>query len=111
VAVGPHCSPFGHGHGHGHVYGCLSNSGTDPSLVSGQIGFVLAGVIAKLRLAFAATAKAIREALRPRPRSIVGGLATDVLRSRAELAVENVLLGADRSCRCRRYSGAWRPSS
>jgi putative transposase len=61
-------------------------------LVFGQIGLVLAGVIAKLQTVFAGAAKVVREALRPRPCSIVGGLATDLLRSRAELAVENVLL-------------------
>jgi hypothetical protein len=35
-------------------------------LVLGQIGLVLAGVIAKLKTAFAAAAKATREALRAR---------------------------------------------
>ena len=62
------------------------------TLVSGQIGFVLAGVIAKLKTVLASAAKVMREALRPRPCSSVGGLASDMLRSRAELAVENVLL-------------------
>jgi hypothetical protein len=37
-------------------------------------------------------ARAIREALRPRACSIVGGLATDLLRTRAELVAENALL-------------------
>ncbi len=62
------------------------------TLVSGQIGFVLAGVIAKLKTVLASAAKVMREALRPRPCSIVSALATDLLRSRAELAAENVLL-------------------
>jgi len=53
---------------------------------------VPAGVLAKLQTVFAGVAKAIREALRPRPCSIVGGLATDMLRSRSELLTENVLL-------------------
>jgi putative transposase len=53
---------------------------------------VLAGVIAKLQTVFVSVAKAMREVLRPRPSSIVGGLATDLLRSRAELTVENILL-------------------
>jgi hypothetical protein len=63
-------------------------------LVSGQIGLVLvlAGAIAKLQTVFAIVAKVMREALRPRPCSVVGGLATDLLRSRAELTAENVLL-------------------
>jgi len=42
--------------------------------------------------AFAATAKAVYEALRPRPCSIVSGLASDLLRSHAELLTENVVL-------------------
>ena len=42
-------------------------------LVSAQIGFVLASVIAKLQTAFAGAARVMREALRPRPCSI-GGL-------------------------------------
>jgi transposase InsO family protein len=53
---------------------------------------VFAGVITKLKTVLASAAKAMREALRPRPCSIVSGLVTDLLRSRAELAVENVLL-------------------
>jgi putative transposase len=69
-----------------------SDKGLKLGLASGQIGLVLTGVIAKLQTVFAGAAKAIREALRPRPCSIVNGLATDLLRSRAELAVENVLL-------------------
>ncbi|HEY5374401.1 MAG TPA: hypothetical protein VIK01_12000, partial [Polyangiaceae bacterium] len=43
-----------------------------------------------MQRAFTATAKAVREALRPC--SIVGGLAADLLRSRGELVAENVLL-------------------
>jgi hypothetical protein len=61
-------------------------------LVSAQIGLVPAGVFAKLQTVFAGVAEAIREALRPRRCSIVGGLATDMLRSRSELLTENVLL-------------------
>jgi putative transposase len=61
-------------------------------LVLKQIGLVLAGVIAKLQTVFAGAAKTIREAPRTRPCSIVGGLAIDLLRSRAELTVENILL-------------------
>ncbi len=61
-------------------------------LVSAQIGFVLAGVIAKSRTVLVGVAKAIREALRPRPCSIVGGLTADLLRSHGELVAENVLL-------------------
>jgi hypothetical protein len=53
---------------------------------------VLASVIPKLQMAFAGAARVMREALRPRPCSIVGGLLTDLLRSRAELTVENILL-------------------
>ena len=61
--------------------------------VSGQIGLVLGRrAIRKLRTVFDEIAKAIREALRPRPCSIVGGLATDLLRTRAELVAENALL-------------------
>lgn len=37
-------------------------------------------------------AKAVREALRPRPCSVVAGLAADLLRSRSELVTENALL-------------------
>jgi hypothetical protein len=68
------------------------DKGLKLGLVSAQNGFVLAGVIAKLQTVFAGAAKGMREALRPRPGSIVGGLATDLRRSRAELTAENVLL-------------------
>jgi hypothetical protein len=62
-------------------------------LVSGQSGLVLAyRAIGKLRTVWDGIARAIREALRPRPCSIVGGLATDLLRTRAELVAENALL-------------------
>jgi putative transposase len=60
--------------------------------VSEQIGHVFSGVIAKLRSSFSNAAKAVREALRPRPHRVVTGLAADLLRTRAELAVENILL-------------------
>ena len=61
--------------------------------VSGQRGLVLAyRAIGKLRTVCDGIARAIREALRPRPCSIVGGLATDLLRTRAELVAENALL-------------------
>ena len=61
--------------------------------VSGQSGLVLAyRAIGKLRTVCDGIARAIREALRPRPCSIVGGLATDLLRTRAELVAENALL-------------------
>jgi len=73
------------------------DKGLKLGMVSEQIGLVLRRVAGKLRLAFAATAKAVCGALRPRPCSIVSGLAMDLLRSRAELAVENVLLRR-RSC-------------
>jgi putative transposase len=53
---------------------------------------VLRHVVGKLRRAFTATAKAVREALRPRSCSIVSGLAADLLRSHVELVAENVLL-------------------
>jgi hypothetical protein len=53
---------------------------------------VVGPVVGKLRRAFTATAKAVREALRPRPCSIIGGLAADLLRSHVELVAENVLL-------------------
>jgi len=61
-------------------------------VVSEQIGLVLGHIVGKLRRAFTATAKAVYEALRPRPCSIMGGLAADLLRSHAELVGENVLL-------------------
>jgi putative transposase len=62
-------------------------------LVSGQIGRVLRRrAIGRLRTLCERTAKAIREALRPRPCSIAVGLATDLLRTRAELVAENALL-------------------
>jgi len=70
----------------------VHDTGLKLTLVSGQIGFVLAGVVTKLKTVFASAAKVMREALRPRPCSIVSALATDLLRSRAELAAENVLL-------------------
>jgi len=56
-----------------------------PLGVSEQIGLVLRHVVGKLRRPFTATAKAVREALRPRPCSVIGGLAADLLRSPGEL--------------------------
>jgi len=61
-------------------------------VVPEQIGLVLGHVVGKLGWALRATTKAVYEALRPRPCSIVGGLASDLLRSHAELVAENVLL-------------------
>jgi len=68
------------------------DKGLKLEVVSEQIGLVLAGVITKLKTVFASAVKVMREALRPRPCSIVGGLASDLLRSHAELVAENVLL-------------------
>jgi putative transposase len=61
-------------------------------LVSEQIGLVFSGVTAKLRSFFSNAAKTVREALRPRPCSVLGGFSADMLRSRSELLTENVLL-------------------
>jgi putative transposase len=62
-------------------------------LVSGQIGRVLGRrAIGRRRTLGEGTAKAIRAALRPRPCPIARGLATDLLRTRAELVAENALL-------------------
>jgi hypothetical protein len=68
------------------------DKGLKLGVASEQMGLVLRHVAGKVRLAFAATAKAVYEALRPRPCPIVGGLASDLLRSRSELLTENVLL-------------------
>lgn len=64
----------------------------DKGLKLEQIGHVLAGVIAKLRSSFSTAAKAVREALRPRRHRVVTGLDADLPRTRAELAMENILL-------------------
>jgi putative transposase len=69
-----------------------SDKGLKLGLVSEQIGLVFSRVIAKLRSFFGNAAKAVREALRRRPCSVVAGLAADLLRSRSELVAENVLL-------------------
>jgi putative transposase len=69
-----------------------ARQGLAVGLVSEQIGLVLRHVVGKLRRAVTATAKAVREALRQRPCSIIGGLAADLLRSHVELVAENVLL-------------------
>jgi hypothetical protein len=55
-----------------------NGKGLKLTLVSGQIGLVIAGVIDKLKTVFASAAKVMREALRPRPCSIVSGLAIDL---------------------------------
>ena len=68
------------------------DKGLKLGLVSEQIGLVFSGVIAKLRSFLGNAAKAVREALRPRPCSVVAGLAADLLRSRSELMAENALL-------------------
>ena len=66
-------------------------------LVWAQIGLVFSAVIAKLRWFFGNAAKTVREALRPRPCCVLGGLAADLLLSRSELVAENALLGSNPS--------------
>ena len=68
------------------------DKGLKLGLVSAQMGLVFSGVIAKLRSFLGNAAKAVREALRVRPCSVVAGLAADLLRSRSELVAENALL-------------------